>query len=154
MNNIARIQAQLVERNLDALLIFDEKNQRFAAGFPFTDGAVVVGREKAWLLTDSRYIEAAEKAAGDCACVQMFDRQHPLMSLIKAALAEDKDFAAALDEMKAAAEAGKDSTVDLVAKFGRASRLGERSRGVLDAGATSCCIILEAMADGIKDELE
>ena len=88
MNNIARIQAKLAENHLDALLIFDEKNQRFAAGFPFTDGAVIVGREKAWLLTDSRYIEAAEKAAGDCAEVQMFDRQHPLMGLIKAALAE------------------------------------------------------------------
>ncbi len=90
MNNIARIQARLVENDLDALLIFDEKNQRFAAGFPFTDGAVVVGREKAWLLTDSRYIEAAEKAAGGCAAVQLFDREHPLMSLIRGALAEAK----------------------------------------------------------------
>ena len=36
----------------------------------------------------------------------------------------------------------------MVARFGRSSRLGERSRGVLDAGATSCCIILTAMADG------
>ena len=88
MNNIARIQAKLAENNLDALLIFDEKNQRFAAGFPFTDGAVIVAREKAWLLTDSRYIEAAEKAAGGCAEVQLFDRAHPLMSLIKAALTE------------------------------------------------------------------
>ncbi len=90
MNNIARIQAELERNHLDALLIFDEKNQRFAAGFPFTDGAVIVGREKAWLLTDSRYIEAAEKAAGDCAAVRMFDREHPLMSLIQAALAEGK----------------------------------------------------------------
>ena len=46
MNNIARIQAKLIENELDALLVFDEKNQRFAAGFPFTDGAVVVGRER------------------------------------------------------------------------------------------------------------
>ncbi len=90
MNNIARIQAKLIENELDALLVFDEKNQRFAAGFPFTDGAVVVGREKAWLLTDSRYIEAAEKAAGDCADVRLFDRQHPLMGQICAALAEAK----------------------------------------------------------------
>ena len=76
MNNIARIQQQLVERDLDALLITDEKNQRYAAGFPFTDGSVLVSREKAWLITDSRYIEAAEKAAGGCCTVQMFDRQH------------------------------------------------------------------------------
>ena len=71
MNNIARIQAKLAENLLDAVLIFDEKNQRFAAGFPLTDGAVIVGREKAWLLTDSRYIEAAERppaTAPRCRC--------------------------------------------------------------------------------------
>ena len=84
----------------------------------------------------------------------LVDTLYPACEAIKAAAAEGKDFSAALDEMKAAAEAGKDSTVDLVAKFGRASRLGERSRGVLDAGATSCCIILQAMADGMKDAIE
>ena len=62
-------------------------------------------------------------------------------------------FAGALDAMVSAAEAGKDSTVDLVAKYGRSSRLSERSRGVLDAGATSCFLLLEAMAKGIKGVL-
>ena len=63
--------------------------------------------------------------------------------------ADKGDFFTALEAMKAAAEAGKDSTVDMVAKLGRASRLGERSRGVLDAGATSCWLILGAMADAV-----
>ena len=84
----------------------------------------------------------------------LVDTLYPACECIKAAAAAGKDFAAALDEMKAAAEAGKESTKDLVAKYGRASRLGERSRGVLDAGATSCCIILQAMADGMKAALE
>lgn len=53
-----------------------------------------------------------------------------------------KDFAECLDAMNAAAEKGWQSTKDLVAKIGRASRLGERSRGVLDAGATSCYFII------------
>ena len=47
MNHVAGIQRQLVEKDLDALLITDEKNQRYAAGFPITDGAVLVTREKA-----------------------------------------------------------------------------------------------------------
>lgn len=64
------------------------------------------------------------------------------------------DFSAALEEMKQVAEQGKQSTKDLTAKYGRAARLGERSRGVLDAGATSCCILLQAMADGMKSVLE
>lgn len=45
----------------------------------------------------------------------------------------------------------KDSTVSMIAKIGRASRLGERSRGHIDAGAASCCIILESMADAIQE---
>ena len=88
MNNITRIQEALARRGLDAILLTDEKNQRYATGFAFTDGAVVVSRDKAWLLTDSRYIEAAEKIAGGCCTVQLFDRDHSLSSLISAALCE------------------------------------------------------------------
>lgn len=73
---------------------------------------------------------------------------------LKRALKEGKSFAEALDAMKERAEEGKESTKDMVARYGRASRLGERSRGVLDAGAASCCIILKAMADGMKAVLE
>jgi Xaa-Pro aminopeptidase len=100
MNNIARIQRQLVEKDLDALLITDEKNQRYAAGFPFTDGAVLVTRERAYLITDSRYIEAAEKAADENVSVQLFDGQHPLMSRLLAALRENGVQRLAAEEQK------------------------------------------------------
>lgn len=60
--------------------------------------------------------------------------------------AKDDGFATALTAMGKAAEAGRDSTVDMVAKLGRAARLGERSRGVPDAGATSCSLILNELA--------
>ena len=53
-NNIRKIQEALRQRKLDAILITDEKNQRYAAHFAFTDGAVVVTRGGAWLITDSR----------------------------------------------------------------------------------------------------
>lgn len=67
--------------------------------------------------------------------------------------AKSQGFVAALAAMRKAAEQGRDSTIDLVAKIGRASRLGERSRGVLDAGATSCCLILVALADSLEKRL-
>jgi len=60
-----------------------------------------------------------------------------------------KGFAEALEDLKAAAKAGMESTRDMVAKVGRASRLGERSRGVLDAGSVSCCLLVTSMADSI-----
>lgn len=83
----------------------------------------------------------------------LVDTLSPSVDVLKAAAETGKDFKEALEEMKEAAATGRDSTKDMVAKFGRSSRLGERSRGVLDAGATSCCIILTAMADGIIELL-
>lgn len=77
------------------------------------------------------------------------DTLHPAVVAYKMASDEGKTFTEALIEMKNAAVAGRDSTKDMVARLGRASRLGERSRGVLDAGATSCCLILETMANSI-----
>lgn len=79
----------------------------------------------------------------------LVDTLSPAVETLNKAIESGNTFADALADMKIAAEQGRDSTKDMVAKFGRSSRLGERSRGVLDAGATSCCIILNAMADGI-----
>jgi dihydroxyacetone kinase-like protein len=70
------------------------------------------------------------------------------------ALCEGRDFKEALELMKEASNAGWLATKEMVAKLGRASRLGERSRGVLDAGATSCNIIIQTMASFIQDMLE
>ncbi len=100
MNNIARIQKKLIEKDLDAILITDEKNQRYATGFAFTDGYVLVSREKAWLLTDSRYIEAAESTVDSCITVQMFDRQHSRLSLTIAALQEARVSRLGAEEQK------------------------------------------------------
>lgn len=83
----------------------------------------------------------------------LVDTLSPAVDVLKEAAESGKDFQVTLEEMKAAAKKGRDSTKDIVAKFGRSSRLGERSRGVLDAGATSCCIILQTMADGIIELL-
>lgn len=80
----------------------------------------------------------------------LIDVLEPAACAFSSAVESGKDFAAALEALKETAETGKESTKELVAKFGRSSRLGERSKGVLDAGATSCNIILQAMADEIK----
>ncbi len=79
----------------------------------------------------------------------LMDALSPALDALKAAAADGKSFPEALIAMKTAAAVGRDSTIDMVAKLGRSARLGERSRGVLDAGATSCCMILTAFADSI-----
>ena len=68
-------------------------------------------------------------------------------------LDEDKPFTECLNVMYESAEAGKENTKNLVAKIGRAARLGERSKGFLDAGATSCCIILKTLASAMSEDV-
>lgn len=84
----------------------------------------------------------------------LLDTLVPAIDAYKTAISNEKRFNEALEDMKQAAEKGKESTRDLIAKIGRASRLGERSRGILDAGATSCNLILQSMADSIIELLK
>ncbi|WP_192182772.1 dihydroxyacetone kinase subunit DhaL [Mesorhizobium amorphae] len=84
----------------------------------------------------------------------LLDTLVPAIEAFDAANAGGKPFPEALDALVVAAEKGRDSTKDLVARIGRASRLGERSVGVLDAGATSCALILETLAHGAKQKLQ
>jgi len=83
----------------------------------------------------------------------LLDTLVPAREAFDDAVAAGLSFAECLDLMVTAARVGRDSTRDLVARVGRASRLGERSRGVLDAGATSCCLILESMAASLQRAL-
>ena len=98
---------------------------------------------------------AAIQALGDAKVGDktLMDTLVPAAEAFDGAVQAGKGFADALADMEAAAEQGKDSTKDLVAKIGRASRLGERSRGVLDAGATSCYLLLSQMARSITPRL-
>jgi len=67
----------------------------------------------------------------------ILDALHPAVEALRAG-----------GDLRAAARAareGAESTAQMVATVGRASRLGERSRGVADPGATSLAIILEAL---------
>lgn len=77
----------------------------------------------------------------------------PAEAAYQAAAQTGEPFRVCLDKMVEAARQGRDATKDMVAKLGRSSRLGERSRGVIDAGAASCCLILEIMAGTIGDLL-
>jgi len=83
----------------------------------------------------------------------LIDTLVPARDAFCAALAGGADFTAALQAMSEAAERGKDSTKDLQARIGRSARLGPRSIGVLDAGATSCCLILQTMARALQTQL-
>lgn len=79
----------------------------------------------------------------------LLDALLPAQAAYREAVGSGEPFAAALGRMAEAGEQGSESTKDMVARIGRASRLGERSRGFLDAGSVSCAIQLRAMADAM-----
>jgi phosphoenolpyruvate---glycerone phosphotransferase subunit DhaL len=83
----------------------------------------------------------------------LLDALVPAIAAFNAATAAGKSFAVALDELVTGAEKGRDSTKNMVAKVGRASRLGERSVGVIDPGATSCALILKTIASEVQTRL-
>lgn len=84
----------------------------------------------------------------------LLDTLIPAVEAYGAAVESGATFSEALDAMSCAAESGRDSTKDMVAQLGRASRLGERSRGVVDAGSTSCCLLLQSLASSCKSLLK
>jgi len=89
MDNTDRIREKVSEQGLDAVLITGELNQRYAAGFPFTDGAVLITEKRCVLFTDSRYIEAAERAVGPETELRLFGAGKRLSELVKQVLTED-----------------------------------------------------------------
>jgi dihydroxyacetone kinase-like protein len=81
----------------------------------------------------------------------MLDTLYASLMSVKKARAEGLPFPEVLKAMSQGAVNGCESTKDMVAKVGRASRLGERSKGVLDAGAVSCCLILRTLAEQMEE---
>jgi dihydroxyacetone kinase-like protein len=79
-----------------------------------------------------------------------------LDALVPAFEAFEKDYKStgnleqALDTAVTAAEAGMKSTIDMKAKYGRASWHQEKTIGVQDAGATAMYYLIEAFARNLK----
>ena len=79
----------------------------------------------------------------------LIDTLSPAVRAIEVAANEGKELSRALADFELAAKQGMESTREMVAKIGRASRLGDRTVGHQDAGATSCYLILRSMASAI-----
>jgi dihydroxyacetone kinase-like protein len=75
----------------------------------------------------------------------MFDAVAPAVAALEAAA--DSSFSDALKRAAAAAESGRDATIEMLAHKGRASYLGERSVGHQDPGATSAALLIRAAAE-------
>jgi dihydroxyacetone kinase-like protein len=80
----------------------------------------------------------------------MLDAWDPALRALDEAIAEGVELGPALDRAAAAAAEGMKATIPMIARKGRASYLGERSRDHQDPGATSSHLILQALADVVN----
>ena len=84
----------------------------------------------------------------------LLDTLHPFVGTYRAAVGTGLSAGSAWEEALAAAETGMVSTTDMVSRLGRSARLGERSRGYQDAGATSMCYVLRSFRDPLVAALD
>ncbi len=81
----------------------------------------------------------------------LLDTLAPAIKALEESEQEGQSLPQALANFEQAAKKGMQSTKDMMAKMGRASRLGERTIGHQDAGATSCYFILRSLASAGSD---
>lgn len=76
----------------------------------------------------------------------MVDALSPALDAMEVVIKKGGDLVAAVAAARDAAAAGRDATVPMVARKGRASYLGERSAGHMDPGAASMSLLFDALA--------
>jgi len=82
----------------------------------------------------------------------MVDALGPAFGALREAVAAGRPVREAVEAAAAAAEAGRDATIPMQARRGRASYLGERSIGHQDPGATSAALIVRALERAVAQE--
>ena len=121
------------------LLAVSEALRPSSAGQPLTVAQLLVCAEAA----ESAIAALGHAKPGDKTILDALD---PAVQALRQAQSSDTDIRDALEAAAAAAREGAASSADLIATVGRASRLGERSRGLADPGASSLALIIEALA--------
>lgn len=102
---------------------------------------------------ENAYKGITELAGAQIGDKTLLDTFYPAKEAFKKSLNKNMSFKDCLIEMEIHAKKGWESTKNMIAKIGRASRLGERSLGYLDAGATSCYLILGSLSKSIVEKL-
>ncbi|MBC1456403.1 M24 family metallopeptidase [Listeria newyorkensis] len=85
MTKLAKIQAALEDRNMEAVLVTSDYNRRYAADFTGTTGMALITPKQAFFITDFRYTEqAAKQAVG----YEIRQNKGPIYETVQAIIAE------------------------------------------------------------------
>ena len=148
MSHLSRTKEALAKSGFDALVVSSEVNQRWLTGFPYTDGLVVVAKERAVLLTDFRYIEAA-KASPAAAEFEIIMPKVRMSEAAKEVLCEAGAKTVALEEetLPMAVEKRFADTFEGMTVSGGASALIDALREFKDEGEIETMKAAQAITD-------
>ncbi|ACD22131.1 dihydroxyacetone kinase subunit L [Clostridium botulinum] len=127
-------------------------------GTAFMKAAMVVNKKSEMDIND--FVKVLEEALGGIKMrgkgqegeKTMIDTLSPAIEAGNKSIEENKSVKEVLLEIKEAAKNGMEHTKDIVATKGRASYVGERSIGHIDAGATSMYLILNTIVEELTKE--
>lgn len=141
----------MLPQDCDCLLVTNEKNQRYLTGLNYTDGFVVVGREKAFLLADFRYIEVAKRCENESLSVVLLESRAKTLGKVFS----DNSFKSVgfeSEEMSYATLQALKKTFDSV-QFVPCSSLIEDMRVAKDESEVENMIKAQRIAEGALDRL-
>lgn len=94
-----------------------------------------------------------QRGKADAGEKTMLDVLIPVAEALKQDTATNKSIPEVLEHLCLVAEAGVESTREMLATKGRASFLGERSKGCIDAGAKTAQLMIAAAASVLRNRL-
>ena len=134
----------------DAALITDQLNVRYLGGVDYTDGFLLITKEKAFLAADSRYIEVAKRDAANGFEVVLLDKRRS--ELIRELACGCKIIAYEENTLTCAElEAYKKALVDM--EFRPAGAIVEQIRNVKDELEKNCVIKAQRIAEAAFDHI-
>ena len=71
MTRLDKLRSAMRDKDIAAVIVYDEINQRYLSDFSFSDGLLFITHNSAHLLTDFRYYEMALSGVSDAFSVTM-----------------------------------------------------------------------------------
>lgn len=87
MSRISQVHRILEQKHLDAVIILSDFNRRYLSGFSGTSGALIISKDKQYLITDFRYIDQATAQAPN---YKIINRKSTIIDEIKELLHQEK----------------------------------------------------------------
>ncbi|RNC69850.1 MAG: aminopeptidase P family protein [Desulfuromonadales bacterium] len=81
-DRVVKARGYVEKHDVEAFLFLNLSNVRYLAGFTGSDGALVVGRDSSWFLTDSRYTTQAAQEVSGCSNIEYRGKLEGIVSLL------------------------------------------------------------------------